>query len=584
MSKSTQRKIALATVIIFISCYQLPTALAAPVLVFSNEINEQNANTMILDDDDTGGDVILQFGATVNERLYWNNGGTTFVFTDDLNVTGGLDVDGTITAGSGGVTLTNAAGNIDGEIIADGTIDDDSIDWADVTSTDITFDADTVATTAVGNGSTSLEETTGAADSGASIVGVYDDFDNATTANVQAVLKEFDTAITAAGGHVQNTDTGTTSNIFTLDNDDTAGNVDLVFGTTAAQYLRHDGTLFHFSDDVRMAVASGVEFRDSALKISSSADGQLDIDADTEVEITATTVDLNGILDVSGNTAVGGTLDVTSTIEAGSGNITLTNAAGNIDGEVIADDTIDDDSIDWADVTSTDITFDADTVATTAVGNGTTSLEETTAADDSGAVIVGAFDEFDNSDSANVQDVLDDLDAAITTNTNNDANSTKTINIPISDVAVIADGTANLADIYLDTVAGDNPHQYYVVKTTQGTLQDLDLKVKIQLPADFVDFTSTNDLYFNYKTTTVLNTENKIDILVEDDAGTDSFTAADGQGKFSAVADTWYTWNDEFDAGTYAAGDFIYVTIKGYSTTSKYAHIGELVISYTGTN
>ena len=36
------------------------------------------------------------------------------------------------------------------------------------------------------------------------------------------------------------------------------------------------------------------------LSISSSTDGQLDIDADTEVEIATTTLDLNGALDVSG--------------------------------------------------------------------------------------------------------------------------------------------------------------------------------------------------------------------------------------------------------------------------------------------
>jgi hypothetical protein len=46
---------------------------------------------------------------------------------------------------------------------------------------------------------------------------------------------------------------------------------------------------------------------------------------------------------------------------------------------------------------------------------GTTSLSETTSAVDSGAYLIGTFDEFDNSSSANVQDVLDDLDAAITT-------------------------------------------------------------------------------------------------------------------------------------------------------------------------
>ena len=68
-----------------------------------------------------------------------------------------------------------------------------------------------------------------------------------------------------------------------------------------------DVTLTHVADAGLLLNSSMyVTFRDSALKIHSSADGQLDIDADTEVEITATTVDLNGNLDVSGTyTGVG---------------------------------------------------------------------------------------------------------------------------------------------------------------------------------------------------------------------------------------------------------------------------------------
>jgi hypothetical protein len=75
--------------------------------------------------------------------------------------------------------------------------------------------------------------------------------------------------------------------------------------------------------------ARELRFRDSDLKILSSADGQLDIGADTELELTAptlqmnvTTADLNGNLDVSGtstltgNVTLGGQLimpDVTDT-------------------------------------------------------------------------------------------------------------------------------------------------------------------------------------------------------------------------------------------------------------------------------
>ena len=84
-----------------------------------------------------------------------------------------------------------------------------------------------------------------------------------------------------------------------------------------------DVTLTHVADAGLLLNSSMyLTFRDSALKISSSADGQLDIDADTEVEITATTVDLNGNLDVSG-TYTGAGLMTTG------GNIVIPNS-GNI--------------------------------------------------------------------------------------------------------------------------------------------------------------------------------------------------------------------------------------------------------------
>ena len=75
----------------------------------------------------------------------------------------------------------------------------------------------------------------------------------------------------------------------------------LSFGADSDTTLTHtDGT------GLTLNSANKLLFRDSALSISSSTDGQLDIDADTEVEITATTVDVNGILDVSGVIVAGG--------------------------------------------------------------------------------------------------------------------------------------------------------------------------------------------------------------------------------------------------------------------------------------
>jgi len=55
----------------------------------------------------------------------------------------------------------------------------------------------------------------------------------------------------------------------------------------------------------RTAGAGKIEFRDAAIFINSSADGQLDLVADTEIQIAATTIDINGAVDVSGAINVG---------------------------------------------------------------------------------------------------------------------------------------------------------------------------------------------------------------------------------------------------------------------------------------
>lgn len=68
-----------------------------------------------------------------------------------------------------------------------------------------------------------------------------------------------------------------------------------------------DEDYFEFSDDILVASTEKLQFRDTAIYINSSTDGQLDLVADTEIQLAATTVDLNGNLDVSGSLTLGGT-------------------------------------------------------------------------------------------------------------------------------------------------------------------------------------------------------------------------------------------------------------------------------------
>ena len=106
-----------------------------------------------------------------------------------------------------------------------------------------------------------------------------------------------------------------------------------------------DEDYFQFSDDILLTTTEKLQFRDTAIYIHSSADGQLDLVADTEIQIAATTVDINGAVDVSGNLGVGGNLTVTGTTTFNGGTLTLGDAntdnivfGGEVDSDIIPDD------------------------------------------------------------------------------------------------------------------------------------------------------------------------------------------------------------------------------------------------------
>ena len=79
--------------------------------------------------------------------------------------------------------------------------------------------------------------------------------------------------------------------------------------------LDNDGALIQFGDDqevtlthvhntgVLLNAAMVVQFRDSAINIGSPADGDLDINADDEIELNSTLIDINGNVEISGTLA-----------------------------------------------------------------------------------------------------------------------------------------------------------------------------------------------------------------------------------------------------------------------------------------
>jgi hypothetical protein len=102
-----------------------------------------------------------------------------------------------------------------------------------------------------------------------------------------------------------------------------ASNGNIVFptdGNTFSFGADSEVTLTHVHDTgLLLNAAMEIQFRDSAISIGSTADGDLAIAADDEIDITSTLVDINANLDVSG-TYVGGGLMTTG------GNIVIPDA------------------------------------------------------------------------------------------------------------------------------------------------------------------------------------------------------------------------------------------------------------------
>ena len=104
--------------------------------------------------------------------------------------------------------------------------------------------------------------------------------------------------------------------------------------------LQHDGailsfgandevTLTHVHDDGLLLNADmQLQFRDSAINIRSDADGDLDINADDELELNSTLIDVNGNLDVSGTLAQAGV--ATFSVAANVAQVAITSSSNAI--------------------------------------------------------------------------------------------------------------------------------------------------------------------------------------------------------------------------------------------------------------
>ena len=153
------------------------------------------------------------------------------------------------------------------------------------------------------------------------------------------------TTITASSsitgsGTVQGT-TITATTAFVPDASDGAA-----LGTSSLEFsdlFLADGAVINFGDDqdvslthvadtgLLLSSTDQLQFGDSGTYIYQSADGVLDLVADTEIEINATTIDINGNVDVSGTLTVAGAVDFGDAALSNVGAVQLDSIAGDGD-------------------------------------------------------------------------------------------------------------------------------------------------------------------------------------------------------------------------------------------------------------
>ncbi len=418
---------------------------------------------------DAAGAISLDSGAASNFTT--SVGALTLNGADGVNIAGNAaEVDVTTT---GAVDINSGAFTVDGSTV--------SLDGTDTTNLTMTADADAAKTLTI----TSTNVNVGASATAALDINADDAITiDSTSAGISidgAAASNFSTsagAITFSGGEGVNVD-------------GTGQEVDI---TTAGALIDLNSGTFTLDTSSTFSIdgvgASNVTTDSGALTLSTTTTGA---------------VTVNGVdgVNIAGNAAE---VDVTTTgaVDINSGVFTVDTTGAGTDITLTAvDDVI---------INGTDFDVDATGNVTIAAAAdyfiGTTSLKETTSATDSGAYLIGTFDEFTNSNGANVQDVLDDLDAAIGSNAAN--NVVLTFSPEYPDTVIFQDGSSNngMLESNYDESGTENEH-YYKWTTQQAAAQDIELRFRYPLPADFA---STGDFTYRFLTGSAVEAENDVEV------------------------------------------------------------------------
>jgi hypothetical protein len=570
----------------------------AAILFQDDTFHDVMSDAIKIGSNDAGlNNTAIQFGAnsdpSKNGTITWDIVTNSFSVDHTVDVTGGLSATGNVNlSGATQVRIresatpaTAACSNV-GELIMntttnkimvctatgtpgtwtlDASSNADTLDTLDSTQflrsdTNTTFTSGTITTNALttldvnGNldasGATRLAIPSGAADPGTCTKG--DVFFN-TTSNT---LKACTATDTWAGAGAQDLEA-----IYTYDADKT-------LTTSNGNFTVSPGT-----GQFSVSGTGVLNFDGSSFTLDTT--GTFSVDGVGASNVTTDTGNLTLSTTTSGN------VNVTS---AGAVNLTSTGAndVAVVSGQNI---TFDDSHLSSAISLTTAATGIAAAYGTTGLIDALNTLTATTAGDGASNVGLQAGSLTNVTPASNdVQAALVALDAKVGAGSAN--NGTLSFAPEYPDTVIFRDGSANNGTLSSDYDNTNNEHLYNWV-TNNGSLQDIDLRFRFPLPADF---TATGDFTGRYMTGTANTANNKVDFSVTNatdlTAGaptTCGSSAANASATWATATISAATINTGCTGATaLTAGDIVQIIVKLYdiSGAGTFADAGKVALDY----
>ncbi len=565
---------------------------ASAAIIFQDDaFHEIPSEALMIDSDGAGAaDSAIQFGADTlaseNGTITWNITTNTFEFDNSVDITGGLSADGDVNfSGSTSTRIredadpnTNASCTTVGELIVDTT--DQEVQICTATGTPGTWttlpagDADTLDGI---DSAQFLRSDVSDAYTGGTLT-----FNSGTTLDANGDVDFSGATSFLVRGGAANPGTCTEGELFynsttnilyvcsATDTWSSAGPQDFesIYTTDA------DGVLTTSNGDFSIATGSG-EFDVTSTGIIDFNAGSFDLDLTGAFSVDA--VGASNVTTDSGNLTLATTTSGDVAL-SGADDVTLT--AG--------DDVLFDDAQLTAPVqlTETATGIDAE-YGTNGIVDTFNVLTDYTAGD--GADIVGVEDgsltNIGLANSSSVQDALEGLDSAVgAASANNDV---LTFYPEYPDTVVYQDGSNNRGKLEADYDDTNDEH-YYRWTTRRPATQDIDLRFRFALPADFLD---VNDLTFNYRTGSGVEADNDVEVglynATDETAGNPTLCGSDtsntSAGSWSTGTITEATLETGCTGGTSLdAGDIIELAIKLLDNNggTDYADVGVVSLGY----